>query len=332
MSSLDKQGMAARKLQAEFTAEGKGYRERQKETTAKQRVLLVPIVAALKNGEIVNGQKGIENWAQWWNPTAKYPERQLQRIVGEPTETTSCRVPTLKIDQVVKIEGFGELHFTIKLGTHANNRQPIFVVGAEEELKRREKQTERFFKFIGIHDFAKATRAYKEAIKEAHPDNGGDTNDAALVNAAWDDYKKRNGWTGSPMKEEKTAPTKVKTVDPEKDLMKRFRAAKRAAKFFNEMALELKDGWDGRYAAFFAAYTEPDGEHSFPWTPPEKEYRLPKTEEEFHTVNEAAFAEFQKVLEEGKALGILTLPEKKTAPTEAVVVTVKDGTVCETSE
>jgi hypothetical protein len=70
-----------------------------------------------------------------------------------------------------------------------------------------EKQADRFFKFIGIHDFAKATRAYKKAIKEAHPDNGGDTRSAALVNAAWDDYKKQNGWTGSPKKEEKTAPT-----------------------------------------------------------------------------------------------------------------------------
>jgi hypothetical protein len=108
MSSLDKQGVACRKLQAESTAEGKGYRERQKEKTAKQRVLLVPIVAALKNGETVNGQKGIENWAKWWNPTAKYPERQLQRVMREPTEkseTTSRRVPKLVEGMMVKVGG-----------------------------------------------------------------------------------------------------------------------------------------------------------------------------------------------------------------------------------
>jgi hypothetical protein len=115
--------------------------------------------------------------------------------------------------------------------------------------------------------------------------------------------------------EEKIAPTKVKTVDPEKDLMKRFRAAKRVSKFYLGMEKELMHGLgsyivgdEGNridYAELLKVYTGEVG-GQFPWTPPHKDYRLPKTEAEFEAEHEAAFAEFSKVLKEGKALGILT--------------------------
>ena len=71
MSSLDKQGEACRKLQAEFTAEGKTYNEQRKAQTAKLRAALTPVWTALKSGKTVNGQKGLEKWAAWFNPVAK---------------------------------------------------------------------------------------------------------------------------------------------------------------------------------------------------------------------------------------------------------------------
>lgn len=110
-------------------------------------------------------------------------------------------------------------------------------------------------------------------------------------------------------------------ADPKKDLMKRFRQAKRAATFFTGMHQELTDGVDGEYEKLLWLYAEDEGrgDHRYPWTMPSKGYELPKTEKEFETQWEKAIAEFDKVLAEGKAMGVLTTePRKK--PTVAVVL------------
>ena len=193
MSNLDKQGEECRKLQAEFTAEGKTYNERRKAQKDALRVALTPVWAALKSGATVNGQKGLERWAEWFNPVAKYPLRQLQRVMNESTEkseTTSRRVKPLDLTlgMVLKIDK----HRKITVDKTFLDMAKAHADAQREELKK----SDRLFKFIGVRDFAKATKLYKAAIKEAHPDNGGDTKDAALVNTAWDEYKKQNGWSG----------------------------------------------------------------------------------------------------------------------------------------
>jgi hypothetical protein len=57
------------------------------------------------------------------------------------------------------------------------------------------KQADKLYAFIGIHDYALATHAYKQAMVEIHPDHGGDPASAARVNEAWGKYKKQGGWT-----------------------------------------------------------------------------------------------------------------------------------------
>lgn len=95
-----------------------------------------------------------------------------------------------------------------------------------------------------------------------------------------------------------------KPVDPAKELMKRYRAAKRVAKFYCGMMTELMEGVDGKYDRFRALY--PEGGDAFPWTPPRTDYGVPKSEKEFQAEYDAAIAEFDAVLEEGKAAGVLT--------------------------
>jgi hypothetical protein len=119
MNKLDKQGEAARKLQAEFAAEGKGYNERRKAQKLALRTVLTPVWTALKAGKTVNGQKGLERWAKWFNPVAKYPLRQLQRVMGEPSdksEATSRRPKLVEGETYLMPDGTkGELlHLQMK--------------------------------------------------------------------------------------------------------------------------------------------------------------------------------------------------------------------------
>jgi hypothetical protein len=122
MSSLDKQGEACRKLQAEFIAEGKMYNERRKEQKDALRKVLTPVWVALKSGATVNGQKGLERWAAWFNPVAKYPLRQLQRVMGEKSETTSRRVAPVDLEKLVGKVGkyHGNLYTITGIGVGAN--------------------------------------------------------------------------------------------------------------------------------------------------------------------------------------------------------------------
>jgi hypothetical protein len=102
----------------------------------------------------------------------------------------------------------------------------------------------------------------------------------------------------------------IKPVDPAKELMNRLRAAKRAAKFYVGAMKELTDGVDGDYAGLLNLWgdTQPN---QLPWTPPAKDYKLPKKEKEFQIEYDKAIAEFDAVLEEGKAQVVLTTEPKK---------------------
>lgn len=90
--NLNKLGESLRSSWAKREKNRKGYLAQQKEKTAAFRAELKPIWDALEDGQTINGCKGKEQWAKWFNPTCKNPLRQLQRIMQEtPTETTSRR-------------------------------------------------------------------------------------------------------------------------------------------------------------------------------------------------------------------------------------------------
>lgn len=112
----------------------------------------------------------------------------------------------------------------------------------------------------------------------------------------------------------------AKPVDPKKELVKRYRLAKRAAKFFNGMMKEYhvmdRHGSAARFEQLRDLYDNNDGhggENIYPWTPPTQGYCLPKTYKEFQTQYDAAIAEFDAVMKEGMAAGVLTLGTREHA-------------------
>jgi hypothetical protein len=110
------------------------------------------------------------------------------------------------------------------------------------------------------------------------------------------------------------------------DYMKKFRAAKRAAKFFGGMYMEFANGVNRDYKRFLELY-RPDGDdRKYPWTPPQKGYSLPKTEKEFLAQNDAASEEFNKLLDEGIAKGVLTTAPRETQhPAAKALAATVDG-------
>lgn len=111
MTSIDQLGSECMVLtskinggESRLKSERKDYNQRRRQYTTELREKLIPVWAALKAGESVNGQVGIEQWCKLANPDAKYPERQFQRIMNpvEKKETTSCRVVKLVEGMVVK--------------------------------------------------------------------------------------------------------------------------------------------------------------------------------------------------------------------------------------
>ena len=98
MSKLDKLGSECMQLHSKIVAgarriasDRKDYNERRKAITAELREKLTPVWAALKAGKSVNGQSTIEGWCRLANPSAKYPERQFQKIMSPKGEHSSPR-------------------------------------------------------------------------------------------------------------------------------------------------------------------------------------------------------------------------------------------------
>ena len=135
------------------------------------------------------------------------------------------------------------------------------------------------------------------------------------------------------IKKKETAPKKSKKpIDPAKDLLKRFRAAKRAAKFYNGMMKEFEvvDTHMTDYGKLLGLWG--GKRDAYPWTPPSKGYTLPKTLKEFEAEYDAAFKEFDKVIAEGQAMNVLTTKPKEkkakaaAAPSSVTVVITESHT------
>ena len=65
-----------------------------------------------------------------------------------------------------------------------------------EYRKHQDAEFKRLYAFMYTKDYGKVAVAFKRAIQEVHPDHGGDPEAAKRIIVAWDEYKKRNGWTG----------------------------------------------------------------------------------------------------------------------------------------
>jgi hypothetical protein len=122
-------------------------------------------------------------------------------------------------------------------------------------------------------------------------------------------------------------PQKVKAADPAKELNKRFRLAKRVAKFYGGMMKELTDGVNHKYEELRELYPHNSSysDNMYPWTPPQPGYRLPPTIKKFEEEYDAAFAEFNKVVEEIKAFN------EKAAPAEPLSEPAKALAAAETA-
>jgi hypothetical protein len=65
-----------------------------------------------------------------------------------------------------------------------------------EYRKHQEREFKRLYAFLYTKDYGKAAVAFKQAMQEAHPDHGGDPEQASRIIVAWGEYKKRQGWSG----------------------------------------------------------------------------------------------------------------------------------------
>jgi len=65
-----------------------------------------------------------------------------------------------------------------------------------EYRKHQEREFKRLYAFLSIKDYGRAAVTFKQAMQEAHPDHGGDPEAAGRIIVAWDEYKKRQGWSG----------------------------------------------------------------------------------------------------------------------------------------
>lgn len=68
--------------------------------------------------------------------------------------------------------------------------------GRGDYRKHQDREFKRLYAFLYTKDYGKAAVAFKQAMQEAHPDHGGNPEQASRIIVAWDEYKKRNGWSG----------------------------------------------------------------------------------------------------------------------------------------
>jgi hypothetical protein len=79
-----------------------------------------------------------------------------------------------------------------------NLRCPEFdgVTLANAAVQAEGKEFDRLWAFLTIKDYGKASVAFKRAMKEVHPDLGGDSETTRRMIEAWDRRKKNLGWSG----------------------------------------------------------------------------------------------------------------------------------------
>jgi hypothetical protein len=347
-NNIDKIGIEARHLFTDIQNSkdtAKQTRESNRKRVAELKPLLEKIWAAFDAKQSVNG---IATKTEWVSNFAKTSIRNCQYILaGGNKNRPEKRFVTVKLGDTVRFggiagtfkiaEGEGAISFEKSRKYLDAVRIAVTKVGDSRESQKKETSDARTSFLSRIADvkekLADIQRQWNAPFKPGEVRDGHllDQIDP-VVNEVFEEFLKlispdgyevtpgdRGRWMVQEKWEEEEptpakiqAPKKAKTTDPAKDLMKRFRAAKRLAKFYVGMMQE----WEAvtrhgkrDYANLLKLW---GGEQNgYPWTPPTKDYQLPKTEKEFQTEYDKATAEFHKVLAEGEAAGVLT-----TAPRE----------------
>ncbi|MGB8724854.1 MAG: hypothetical protein WA383_20025 [Terriglobales bacterium] len=80
------------------------YNTRRRNATDLLRPMLQEIWKALEGGQTVNDCTSKEQWAKWFNPGAKHPDRWIQKIIADKKPNT-VRVIKLTEGKVYEIEG-----------------------------------------------------------------------------------------------------------------------------------------------------------------------------------------------------------------------------------
>jgi len=100
-SNLDQTGRAAQVHLREIQLCGKknkDYNLRRRNATDLLRPMLVEIWDALGRGITVNGCTSKDQWAKWFNPGTKHPDRWIQKIIAGPQKKAN----SVRFDKIVE--------------------------------------------------------------------------------------------------------------------------------------------------------------------------------------------------------------------------------------
>jgi hypothetical protein len=323
-----------------FKDEPRAFRRDREENRVSiaERVILIwsefERIGKEKTGETINGATNKTEWAKAHKISLRYCEYIIKGKRDRSAEVK--KRDAKKANHVVRVEGdLGFLSRIVaakgKLADIQRQFNAPFAPGESRNLKHLEGQINPTIDSV-FQEFLKLTAPDGYEVMKASRGWWVQTKDEESTERPFEKARKKK----IAEAQAKTKLTALTAADPKKDLLKRFRAAKKVAKFYVGMMKELEAVT--RFAAFEydkllelynpATITDKD----YPWTPPSKNYTLPKTEAEFHAEYDAATDRFNDILEEGKTLGVLTdapreKKEKQTAPNETVTVVVNDGTV-----
>ncbi len=255
---------------------------------------------ALENGQPVNGATNKKEWCAF----AKITPRYAQYLVRDGSrkrkkDTNRVRVVVIKEGMLVS---FGGEKFTVQKASLQSQTIHMIVRLVEE------KQPE---------VTAKSPKK-KEPLRHIK-----DGNSAVSLCGVWhnDKYvatKRHPANCKKCLKLSATLPPEPPAVpapfeERERTVyMKKYRAAKRAAKFYVGMMKELNEGVDRNYGELLKLW---GGDQRSPWTPPTKDYFLPSTLKVFEAQYDAATETFNTLLQEGINRGWMTTePRKKEEP------------------
>lgn len=232
-NNIDITGRAAKGWHEEIakaTKKSRDYNSIRRDRTEKLRRALTEVWAALEAGQTVNGLQKKEEWARWYNETArtKNPIRQIQKIVAGPKEPKP-KANTVRLGHVISI---GDVKFKIKSmpdslhdmqrtkGTADTYRCNLLVeMVVEEKVQAPEKKTRAAQ--TQTRSQKQTTQAIKnmEAAKKNKKDRTPKTH--AASNDPGKTYCRRN-WTLSMLAKQGEEPTCVKCAE-------KLNSAKRAA-------------------------------------------------------------------------------------------------------
>jgi predicted ribonuclease toxin of YeeF-YezG toxin-antitoxin module len=104
------------------------YNLRRRNATELLRPMLKKIWAALEEGMTVNGCTTKEQWARWFNPGTRHPDRWIQKVIAGP-KANSVRVTELVVGGVYRFKG---VKYTVEKAALQSHTIHLIVEPVEE--------------------------------------------------------------------------------------------------------------------------------------------------------------------------------------------------------